>query len=259
MADLDIPAWVALFLELTRMGKKPGEAVHGVAQAAQQRLPNALGIGRADEQLFESLRQLLSPAKRRLVDLVIGAMKDYEEDIFRLTVAGMSCGSEVVDKPVKNPAKGAPTTTKEAVSWEFTAKDLRVKYLEDIADEASHQMAGGRDASGAATLVVEGMRARRLITRSPIAQKVHDREAETLALVKKEVIDFFGVKSLDEITPRLAARYINLLARKVPYRRPADMNIGFWRSSFRNNPKLTMFLVTISILMAAIFAVISTR
>src|SRR3989344_2967257 len=142
---------------------KAGEIARGVVM---QRLPKMFGFGLTDERLLESLRQLVSASKRSLVDLVISQMRDYEADIFRLTVTGMSCGLEVVpDKPIGNPQKGKdPIATQKVISWEFTAKDLRVKYLEDIADEVSSR-AEELGLQFAAMLVVEDMRERRLIAR----------------------------------------------------------------------------------------------
>lgn len=264
----DFPGWLALFLELTRQGKKPAEAAK---MATTQRLPNMFGIGRTDEQLFESIRQLVPvvPAdKRCLIDLVIGKMEDYEESIFRLTVSGMSCGSELVDKPVKNPAKGAPATTKESVSWELTKEDLRVKYLEDIADEVSRGVTGTVNEQASAALVVANMRARRLITRSPAAQKAYELWVDATKWVKANVLEFFGVESLGDITLVKVAKalnvradqvagYVNTLAEKVTERPVADMNLGFWRHTFRYHQIQACILIVGIILTIAFFAFVS--
>jgi hypothetical protein len=261
----DFPGWLALFLELTRQGKKPVEAAK---MATTQRLPNMFGIGRTDEQLFESIRQLVPADKRPLVDIVIGKMEDYEESIFRLTVSGMSCGSELVDKPVKDPAKGAPATTKESVSWEFTAKDLRVKYLGDIADEVSHGVTEKCDKQASAALVVESMRSRRLITRSPSAQKAYELWVDATKWIKENVLELFGVDSLGDITLTKVAKalnvradqvagYVNMLADKVQDRPVADMNLGFWRHTFRYYWIQASVLILGIILTIAFFAIVS--
>ncbi len=241
----DFPGWIALFLELMGKGKSPAEAAKGVIV---QRLPNAFGIGRTDEQLFESIRQLLSVPKRRLIDLVVGEMRDYEEDIFRLTVAGMSCGSEFVDKPVKNPAKGAPTTTKETVSWELTVKDLRVKYLEDIADEVTHLVVAGNEKL-AAKQVVKAMRSRRLITRSPAARKAYKLWVSTTKWVEMEILDFFGVKSFKEITPDMVANEIDALAEKIPVAKNGRGFPGY----LKRHPGYSIFMAVWIAALAAYF------
>ncbi|MBI4065848.1 hypothetical protein HY412_01475 [Candidatus Kaiserbacteria bacterium] len=231
-----IAAGVAAYMaSKAKQSAEKGSSVAGaIRDAVSQRLPNLFGIGRVDEQLFESIRMLVKTDERRLVDLVISTMKDYEADIFRLTVAGMSCGNELADKSVTD-SKGKTTTTKELKSWEFTEKDLRVKYLTEISNEvsgASERL--GEQASAA--LVVTNMRSRRFITRNPAAQKAYELWVDATEWVKTEVLDFFGVESFNKITPSLIAKHINVLARQVPYRRPADVNPGFWRSAFSRHP-----------------------
>lgn len=163
---------VALWNDIRKAWK--GGETGKTTEIIHQQLPNFLGLGRKDEQLFEPLRMLMKDDERRLIDLVIGEMEDYEENIFRLTVTGMPCGNELADKSVTD-SKGKTTTTKEVKSWEFTEKDLRVKYLMGIANEVS-QIARGQGLSGqqAAELVVQGMRKRRLITRSPAVQAAYE-------------------------------------------------------------------------------------
>jgi hypothetical protein len=122
----------------------------------------------------------------------------------------MPCGKELADKPVKNPAKGAPATTKEPVSWEFTANDLRVKYLESIADEVSHRIAERRSEKDAAALVVEDMRSRRLITRSETAKKIHETWSKANKWVEKNIFEFLGLDpataTLDDIDEKLLVK-----------------------------------------------------
>lgn len=261
----DFPGWLALFLELTRQGKKPAEAAK---MATMQRLPNMFGIGRTDEQLFESIRQLVQVPKRHLIDVVIGEMKDYEEDIFRLTVTGMSCGSELVDKPVKNPPKGAPATTKETVSWEFTPNDLRVAYLNDIAEEVLRGVTEKCNEQASAAIVVGSMRSRRLITRSPSAQKAYDLWVDATKWVRTNVLELFDADSLADITLAKVAEvlnvtadqvadYINTLAEKVTDRPVADMNLGFWRHTFRHHQVQACILIAGIILTIAFFAFVS--
>ena len=245
----DFPGWIALFLELIRGGKSPSEAAKGVVA---QRLPNMFGIGRTDEQLFESIRQLVTSAKRRLIDLVVGEMRDYEESIFRITVAGMPCGSELVDDLVKNPQKGQPATTKKTVSWELTTKDLRVKYLEDIADEVAH-LAATSDEKLAAKQVVKAMRSRRLITRSPAARRAYKLWVSTTAWVEMEILDFFDVDSFKEITLDMVAGLLEKVALRIPERTDADLNHGFWQSTFRRHPALARILVVGTAIMATWF------
>lgn len=211
----DFPGWLALFLQL--VGK--GEAPHVAAvEVAKQRLPNIFGFGRADEQIFESIRQLMMPAeKRRLIDLVMGEMKDYEENLFRLTVAGINCGSEITEEPVKNPPKGTPTTTKKTVSWDSTPKDLRVKYLEDIADEVI-RLSGELGEEFAAALVVAGMRSRRLITRNPSWEKA-------TKWIETNVLEFFDIESFDELTEDVMATRLNMKVEDLVQRYPETLSI----------------------------------
>jgi len=210
----DLLGGVALWNDFQK-ARKGGET-EKAAEIIRQRLPNIFGFGRADEQLFESLRQLMQPNEKRFIDLVVGKMRDYEAGIFRLTITGMSCGSEVVKKTVNNPKKGQPTETKETLSWELTEKDLRVKYLSDIAGEVSRLVATGDTEKAAAASVVKAMRKRRLITRSPAAQKAYELWVDATEWVKKNVLDFFGVQNFGEITDTLVAEKINRVADKVP-------------------------------------------
>ncbi len=195
-----LTGWTTLFLQLVGLGNSPAEAAREVAK---QRLPKMFGMGRVDEQLFETIRQLLTPKARHLVDLVVGEMKDYEADIFRLTVTGMPCGNEIVNKPIGKQRDGQPpVTTKVTMSWEFTVNDLRVKYLEDIADEVSKIVDAGVGEKMAARKVVRAMRSRRLITRHPAAQKAYELWMEvtvwTKANVERLVLDHPDVLSLRE-------------------------------------------------------------
>lgn len=186
---------------------KLGEIAKGVTM---QRLPKMFGIGRDDEQIFESLRQLVGAPKRHFVDLLLGEMHDYEADIFRLTVAGMPNGSEVVGD--------------KTISWEFTTKDLRVHYLVDLADEVVARDVGLGE-QVAASLVIAEMRSRRLITRSPSAQKAYELWGEATDWVKMNVLDFFGVKSFDEIRDDTVAMRIALSVDEIVCRHPETLSI----------------------------------
>ena len=242
----DIPGLLALFLEISERFGKGKPAIEAFKEVAKQRLPNMFGIGRADEQLFEAIRQLLTPPKRHLVDLVIGNMKDYEENIFRVTITGMPCGGELTDKPMKNPAKGAPATTKEAVSWEFTAKDLRVKYLEDIADEVAH-LAASSNEKLAAKQVVKAMRSRHLITHSAAAKKAFKLWADTTKWTKKEILDLFGVDSFSDITPDMITEKINLMVPECK-----NLNHGWWRWMFGNHLIATLVVIVVIVVAVAV-------
>jgi len=190
-------AAVSSIAAMKASGAKPnvGEAVK---TAFAQRMPQMFGIGRGDEQIFEALRQLVDSNKRGKIDIVMKVMASHEKDIFCLTVAGMPCGGKLEDKPVKDPKKGQPTSTKEKVSWEFTENDLRVKYLNDVADEVIN--VGGDEK--AARKVVKAMRDRDLITRNEYAQKIYDVWARASNWAWKNLCQFFGVKNLDEITEK---------------------------------------------------------
>lgn len=255
----DFPGWLALLIELMRRGKSPAAAAQmaasqgaATAQPAPQRLPNTFGIGRTDEQLFEAIRQLMDVIKRGLVDLVVGKMRDYEVEIFRLTIAGMPCGGETIDDPVRNPQRGQPATVKKSISWEFTRDDLRVKYLGDIADEVSLKIASGLDEQTAAKKVVADMRARRLITRSPAAQKTYEIWADATKFVKTEILDLFGVKLLKDITPDMVAQQLETLALQIPDRHGGEVSPGFWATTCRHHPVQALFLAggTIAVVVA---------
>lgn len=247
----DVPGLLALFLEVSERLGKNSPAIAAFTEVMKQRMPNMFGIGRADEQLFESIRQLVPKSKRVFLDLVISNMRDYEEKIFRITVTGMSCGSKTIDDPVKNPAKGAPTTTKKTVSWEFTEDDLRVKYLEDIADEVAHLAASSTEKL-AAKQVVKAMRSRRLITRSPAAKKAYELWIKTTKWVEKDILQLFGpeIKSFSDITPEMVTEKINLVASKIPERK--NLNHGWWRWMFEKH--LIVTLVVIAVIAVAIAA-----
>lgn len=208
-------------------GPSAGEAVGGVLK---QRLPQMFGFNRADEQMFESVRQLVPMDKRWYLDVLIDEMRDYEADIFRLTVAGMPCGNKLVDKPVKNPSKGGPAMTKESISLEFTDEDLRVKYLVDIADEVSRSsgvlLINSDDVRNQARGVVKAMRARRLITRNPAAKKAYETWLAAVKWTKKNLCQFFEVDNLDEITEDMIARRIGGLATAIPQKK--NRGQGFW-------------------------------
>ena len=217
----DFPGWLALFLQLISGGKKPAEAAREVVK---QRLPHMFGIGRMDEQLLESLLQLLTFKARRLILLLIEQMQDYEADIFRITITGMSCGSEVVDDPVRNPQRGQPATSKKTVSWELTKKDLRVKYLGDIAREITRRT-GDLGEQVAAMFVVADMRSRRLITRSPAAQKAYELWVEGIEWVRMEVLDFFGIDNFNELTDNVIATKLNLRIEELVQRHPETLSV----------------------------------
>jgi hypothetical protein len=219
----DFPGWLALFIQAMSQGKKPVEAAKEVAR---QRMPKAFGFGREDERIMESLRHLLSSDSRKLIDLVISKMRDYEATIFRLTVTGMPCGGEAVNKPVANPKKGEPSSVKEYVSWEFMKDmDLRVKFLNELADEVRDDMLH-RDltADAAVTAVVDRMRARRLITRSKASETVYRVWGEVTSGIENTLLSHFGVKEFAELrdgrvavvlrkdVERLAARYPKVLS-----------------------------------------------
>lgn len=225
----DVPGILALFLQISEHLGKSSPAIAAFTEVAKQRMPNMFGIGRTDEQLFEAIRQLLDAGKRHFIDFVVGEMKDYEKTIFRLTVTGMSCGNEMVPgTPVKNTVKGGPDIeTKRSVSWEFTTKDLRVKYLDGIADEVAH-LAVSSTEKLAAKQVVEAMRARRLITRSPSAQKAYELWIKTTKWVEKDILQLFGpeIKSFSDITPVMIAEKINLVASEIENRKAHP---GSWK------------------------------
>jgi hypothetical protein len=234
----DAPGWVALFMQIMkRVGSKPADAATKVVEekVLKQEMPNAFGFGLKDERMLESLRQLLPPVKRHYVDLVIAHMRDYEERIFRLILTGMPAGKYVEQVPVKkppkeksedsktekSPAKSPPkeepvaTTTKET-SWEFTPKDLRVKYLEDIADEVNAAVKLGMSDTEAATEVVEGMRARRLITRSKSAQWAVDLWVTASEWTEGNILHFFDVEHFSDLTDKVMEpkllEYVNSFA-----------------------------------------------
>lgn len=214
-----------------KQSAEKGTSVTGtVREVVIQRLPKMFGFGRTDEQLFETLRQLLDADNRRIIDVVLDSMQDFEVDIFRLTVTGISCGSELSDK-------------KEIISWEFTAKDLRVEYLKNIAEEVSR--IGGNEQI-AATQVVKRMRSRRLIVRNEAAEKALELWADATEWVRGKILAHFKVSNLGEITPEMigvdVAGRINLLTSKIHDRRPVDVNIGFWRGNYRRYPFQTVGL-----------------
>lgn len=242
----DIPGFLALFLEISERLGKSSPPMAAFTEVVKQRMPHMFGIGREDEQLYEAIRQMLEPAEQHLVDLVTGKMKDYEETIFCITVTGMPCGNELDDDLLKNP-KGAPTVTKKVVTWDMTVKDLRVKYLKGIASEVSRHIANGCTESNAATLVVKDMRARRLITRSPSAQKAHELWAKTVKWVEKDFLQLFDpdVKEISDITPVMIAEKINSLAEKIPERSDAELNTGWWCWMYENHPVITFVVIAL--------------
>lgn len=214
----DIPGFLALMLNLMKQGGK--SISEATVEALKQRHPNILGIGREDEAIFEGLRLFLEDVERAMLDFVLSKMKGFEQRIFRLTVTAMSCGSEFVEKPAKDPEKGQPTKTREKVLWENTAEDLRVKYLRDIAKEGLGLVAGGATREAAATVVVERMRARRLITREldPVAKAALAAWASLTAWLQQNVIDLFGVQELSQITVTMVAQKLGELDGRLAAR-----------------------------------------
>lgn len=229
----------------TYMAAKAKQSAEGGAQAKlgdaakdvlKQRLPKMFGIGRADEQMFESLRQLVTDkAKRHYIDLVVDAMEDYEAGIWRLTVTGMDCGKKVVKKPVRNRQKGQPKMIEEIQSFEFTSEDLRVKYLLEVADEVAHNLPHCKgDELAASAAVVLSMRARRLITRDPLLQQAIDlladdetakrinAQTEKLVRAHPETLAVVG----GEVTAQVPGVF-SLMANDVK---------GFFNAIFRRRP-----------------------
>ena len=202
-----------------------------VIEAVKQRHPHLFGIGREDEAIFETLRQFVPKVERAMLDLIYATMRDYEARLFRLTVVAMDCGSEIVDKPVKDPKKGQPETTKETISWESTDKDLRVKYLQDIADEGIAFVKNGKSPKEAATMVIAMMRARRLVTRSAGAQAAYAAWVGTSEWLTKNITESFGVRELSEITEEMLAQRLNRHVECMVAANPAVL-------SFDENGKL---------------------
>ncbi len=198
-------------------GGEPVKIIEIVKEVVAQKMPAIFGLGYTDERLIESLRQLVPSDKRRLLDLVLAEMRDYEADIFRQVLTGMPCGSEIVGKPV------GKKTVKETVSWEFTDKDLRVQYLIGIADEVQANIAQGERV--AAALVVANMRARRVISRNPALQAAHNAWAGATAWVKANILDFLGVNSYAEITDNVLAAWLNRQVERLVQQHPEALSL----------------------------------
>ncbi len=205
MTDLlgELPGLMALFLDLSRQGKRSTEAA---VEAVKQKHPHLFGIGREDEAIFETLREHLRDHEREMLDCILGKMREHEQTIFRLMICAMDCGAEIVEKPIKNAKRGQPQSEKEKILWQSTSKDLRLKYLRQVTGEAIALVANGITQENAAERIVERMRARRLITRSAGEEAALVLWAKLTAYVRHNILELFGVQSFVEITPKMLAK-----------------------------------------------------
>jgi len=209
----DIPGFIAMFADAYRLFKSGTSPAAAIQQTMKQQMPHMFGIGQADERMMKALVQLMTEPRRRYISLVIGAMLKFESDLFRLRVTGMPCGSkEIDDRPISNPQGGQPPTTpKKIVLLQFTEDDLRVKYLNEVADEVAAKLPRLSEQAAAEEVVAE-MRAR--------------HELDKIAFVKwleQWVGEFFDVETLEEITPETFETRILVARKKLAQKHPSSL------------------------------------
>lgn len=218
-------------------------------------------FSRADEGVWLSLIAELEGHERDALTLVLKKLNGIgEEAAFRLTVVNAPVPTKVIE--ISDPKdKDGKNKIKKIVKEEFSASDPRIKFLQNLAALVNANDEKNKNANN----VVRMLRTHKLANENEIAKHALAFWNGTLAWMNGRVCKFFGVNDLKEITfakvvsvmdahAGTAARYVNVLTRKVPRRPVADMNIGFWRDTMTHHPAQGWLIIIGTILAIAFFA-----
>lgn len=229
-----IPGFWAAWQDFKRNQKEGENSSFG--NFVGQHLPNFLGIGKVDEAIYASLWMKLVAAEKQNLRKLYSNMERYEVDCLRMVISSMSRPIDKITRTAPVPGKGNSPgqPAKEEMTY---GEDPRLIFLKALADEVA-------TASDVKDVVAE-LRANRFIIKDPATHQLYHLWLKTTKWIKKNLLELFDVEKLEDITLDMAARHINLLARQVPYRRPADVNLGFWRGNFRHHPVGTVGLALI--------------
>lgn len=218
-------------------------------------------VSKVDEGIWLSLITKLKPEQKLAITYLLEFLDGFgERDSFRLTVVNAPIATKIDEVLDPGDKDGKKKIKKVVKVGEFSDEDTRVIFLRDLADMVNDP-AWGLDA-------VRGMlRTHALATENKVAKRALDFWNGTLAWLNGRVCEFFEVNNLQEITfakvvdvlnvrTEQVAGYVNTLAGMVPYRPVADMNLGFWRHTFRHHPAQAWVLIAGIILTVAFFAIV---
>lgn len=197
-------------------------------------------VSKVDESMWLSLITPLNEKQKKAITRLLEVLDRFRErDSFRLTLVNAPVATTIIEELDKTDKTGKKKIKKVVKVGEYSNKDTRVIFLKEIAKLVD-------DPDWGPEAVRDMLRTHELATESEIAKHALELWKRFLSWMHEVVLEIFGVDNLDKITPdmitRATAGYTNVLARHVPYRRPADMNIGFWRGNYRRYPKSTIGL-----------------
>lgn len=219
-------------------------------------------VSKVDEGIWLSLITKLKKEQKDAITRLLALLTRFrEKDAFRLTVVNAPVATTIIEIPDPGDKEGKKKIKKVVKVGEFSDDDTRVIFLRDIADLVN-------DSAWGPEKVRDMLRAHELATENKVAERALNFWNGTLAWMNKQVCAFFEVNSLDEITlakvmsaldtvAEQAAGYVDALAGMIPDRPVADMNLGFWRHTFRHHPLQAWALIAGTILTMVFFAVVS--
>jgi hypothetical protein len=249
-------------------GEKHSATTDGGEKDAKQKIVSILQafVSKVDEGMWLSLIARLNEKQKwaitRLLDLLD---RSRERDSFRLTVVNAPVATTIIEDEIPDPADPAGKKKKKVKRvvkvGEYSDQDTRVVFLRDIADLVD-------DPNWGPIAVRNMLRTHELATENKVAERALEFWNRTLDWMNGVVCHFFKVKSLDKITlgrvakvldikATRAARYVNGVAGQIPDRPVADMNLGFWRHTFRHHSIQAWILIAGIVLTMAFFAIVS--
>lgn len=217
-------------------------------------------VSKVDEGIWLSLITQLNKKQKGALTRLLGFFERFrEKDSFRLTVINAPIATTTIeDQDPKDEKKKIKRIVKVG---EYSNRDTRVVFLKEIAQLVD-------DPAWGPEKVRDMLRAHELATENKVAENALKFWNGTLVWMNERVCEFFEVESLDKITfakvvevlnirADQVAGYVNTLAEKVTDRPVADMNLGFWRHTFRHHRVQACFLIVGIILTIAFFAFVS--
>lgn len=219
-------------------------------------------VSKVDEGIWLSLiAQLKEKEKKDAITRLLEKLDRFgEKDSFRLTVVNAPIATKIDEVLDPGDKDGKKKIKKVVKVGEFSDEDTRVIFLRDLADLVN-------DPAWGSEKVVEMLRTHELATENKAAERALKFWNGTLKWLNGRVCEFFGVQNLNEITfakvvdvlnlrAEQAAGYVDTLTDMIPDRPTADMNLGFWRHTFRHHPVQTWVLIAGIILTVAFFAIV---
>ena len=207
-----------------RGGKNPAESGKKDGEDKTMSVLHAF-FSKVDEGMWLSLITQLKSEEKAAITRLLAHLDLFDEvDSFRLTVVNAPVATTIIEVPDPSDKTGKKKIKKMVKVGEYSDEDSRVKFLKDIAELIDKPLPWGLNA------VRDMLRTHELATENKIA---------------KHALDFWNNLTADKV-----AGHINVLARKVHYRRPADVNPGFWWSAFSRHPVYSGILLLCFIALA---------